>query len=219
MAVYQFPKARHARRLRPRQFKNYGSYKRWLQQEFSRVCVYCRAPDTHAGPALIFQVDHYRPKSLPPFAHLVAEYSNLYYCCGNCNCRKTNYWPANENTDPWVVNPCEHDMAVHLRFNSQTGLVEPRSPHGTWTAELLDLNGETVVQHRQFVLRQLRRIEQNRADLVAEAKRLQAALRLNKIARTAFDTHMADIDADLQFCQRDADTLTGSLPARPLPPW
>lgn len=217
MAVYQYPKGRHTRRLNPRQFKRYGSYKRWLQHEFSRVCVYCRAPDTHAGAALIFQVDHYRPKSLPAFAHLVVEYGNLCYCCGNCNSRKSNYWPDNEEADPWVVNPCEHDMAAHLRFSAGTGLVEPRSSHGEWTAELLDLNGETVVQHRQFVLRQLKRIEQDKADLIAEAKRLRVALKRDEISRATFDTQLAEIDTDLQFCQRDADTLDGSLPPRPLP--
>lgn len=217
MTVYQYPKGRHARRLKPPQFKRYGTYKRWLQQEFKRVCVYCRAPDTHAGPALVFQVDHYRPKSLPAFAHLVASYSNLYYCCGNCNSRKTNYWPADERTDPWVVNPCEHDMAAHLRFNGETGRVDARSPYGEWTAELLDLNNEAARQHRQFVLRQLKRLDAQKVALMNEAKSLQNDLRRNTISTADFAVQKAEIDADLQHCHLDAAMLTGDLPARPLP--
>lgn len=218
MAVFQFPKQRHTRRLTPPQFRRYGSYKRWLQHEFSRVCVYCRLPDTHAGAALVFQVDHYRPKSLPAFAHLVADYANLYYCCGNCNSRKSNYWPSDETSDPWVVNPCEHEMAAHLRLSAPTGQVDARSLHGEWTAELLDLNGETMVAHRQFVLRQLHRIEQDKAELLAEARALRRDLRRNKVSREVHDTQMAQIETDLALCQRDADTLTGNLPARPLRP-
>lgn len=119
MTVFQYPKSKHKRKLSPRQFKRYQTYKRYLQTEFSRVCVYCRQPDSSA-PNLNFGVDHYRPKGIPRFASLICDYANLYYCCGNCNSRKNNDWPFDEKAGPYVVNPCDHEMAAHLRFDAKT---------------------------------------------------------------------------------------------------
>lgn len=147
MSLFLYPKSKHVRKLRPRVFKRYGSYKRYLQTEFARVCVYCRQPDSIA-PNLNYGADHYRPKSVPRFASLVCSYSNLYYCCGNCNSRKNDYWPFDETVGPFVVNPCEYEMASHLRFDAVTGKIESRSTHGKHTEELLQLNDPTLVQYQ-----------------------------------------------------------------------
>ena len=61
MSVFEYPKFQHARVFRPREFKNYRTYKPYLQREFGRACVYCQQPDSSA-PNLNFGVDHYRPK-------------------------------------------------------------------------------------------------------------------------------------------------------------
>ena len=114
MSLFHYPKRRQVRALKPPQYKNYSTYKRWLQAEFRRVCVYCRQPDSGAF-GLFFTVDHYRPKGLPQFAPLAVTYANLFYCCPACNSRKNNYWPKDEAKGPLIPNPCDHNMAEHLR--------------------------------------------------------------------------------------------------------
>lgn len=216
MALYLYPKSKHSRKLLPPQLKRYGSYKRYLQHEFKRVCVYCREPDSHSS-RLVYQVDHYRPKSLLRFGALETAYTNLYYCCGNCNSRKNNYWPADEATHAWIVNPCEHEMAAHLRFNAATGLVEWRTIHGELTVELLDLNDEATVQARLHQLRSLKRVLRERTELLAEATELKRQLRAGSVSQAQFDDRMDVVNADLADCKTDEETVTGDLALAALP--
>jgi uncharacterized protein (TIGR02646 family) len=38
-----------------------------------------------------YTIDHFKPKSIPEYYHLVAEWTNLYLCCGACQERKNRY--------------------------------------------------------------------------------------------------------------------------------
>ena len=146
MTLFYYPKDKHARSLNPPKYKRYQSYKRHLQVEFSRVCVYCRQPDSTV-PNLNFGVDHYRPSS--KFPQLLRDYSNLFYCCGSCNSRKRQYWPLNEKVGPYIVDPCGYKMADHLRFDPHTGKIEHKGPHGKHTVDLLQLNDAALVTFRK----------------------------------------------------------------------
>jgi len=182
MGVFHFPKGLHRRRLRPYPYKSYKSFKRVLQHEFVRVCVYCRAPDSVSpGEYYSFAVDHYRPKAFPKFKGLETEYSNLYYCCGPCNSRKNDYWPADERLGPFVINPCEYDMAAHLRLNSTTFEYESRTPNGAHMIRLLQLNEPDIVDYRRRVTETVaiansRRIELNKKLAAAKKKFSQGLL-------------------------------------------
>lgn len=215
MTIFQYPKSKHQRKLSPRQFKRYQTYKRYLQVEFSRVCVYCRQPDSCA-PNLNFGVDHYRPKGIPRFASLVCDYANLYYCCGNCNSRKNNDWPLDEKIGPYVVNPCDHEMAAHLRFNAKTGKVEARTLHGEHTEELLQLNDDARVQYRLGTLTTVRlftaEIEQQELQLKAVAEQLKAGL----IAQAEYETEEQAISQDLACLRHTLQAHKGELPFPPL---
>lgn len=215
MTVFQYPKSKHKRKLLPRQFKRYQSYKRYLQAEFSRVCVYCRQPDSSA-PNLNFGVDHYKPKGIPRFANLVCDYENLYYCCGNCNSRKNNDWPLDEKLGPYVVNPCDHEMAAHLRFNAKTGKVEARTPYGEHTEELLQLNDDARVQYRLGTLATVRvftaEIEQQELLLKAVAGKLKAGL----ITQAEYGAEEQAISEDLACLRYTLQAHIGELPLPPL---
>lgn len=215
MTVFQYPKSKHKRKLSPRQFKQYRTYKRYLQTEFSRVCVYCRQPDSSA-PNLNFGVDHYRPKSIARFANLVCDYENLYYCCSNCNSRKNNDWPLDEKAGPYVVNPCDHEMAAHLRFNSKTGQVETRTPYGKHTEELLQLNDDAVVQYRLSTLTTVRLFAKEIELLEDQLKSLAGQLRNGTILQAQYDTEEQDINQDLTRLHHTLQTHTGKLPLPPL---
>jgi hypothetical protein len=148
MTPFVYPKTKHTRTQKPKQYSDYKSYKNVLRVEFHRKCVYCRAPDTNAPRRDGFGVDHYRPKSL--FPDLATVYENLYYCCNGCNSRKRSYWPTKENEGKlFVPNPCEHEMYKHLRFKDD--MVEGRTAAGEFAIKLLDLNDPTVVGFRQSV--------------------------------------------------------------------
>lgn len=215
MTVFQYPKSKHKRKLSPRQFKRYQSYKRYLQTEFSRVCVYCRQPDSSA-PNLNFGVDHYRPKGIPRFASLVCDYENLYYCCSNCNSRKNNDWPLDEKLGPYIVNPCDHEMAAHLRFDAKTGKVEVRTPYGKHTEELLQLNDDALVQYRLGTLTTFRlltaEIEQQELQLKAVAERLKADL----ITQAEYEAEKQAISEDLACLCHTLQAHKGDIPLPPL---
>jgi len=201
--------------LKPRQFNNYRTYKRYLQNEFTRLCVYCRQPDCSA-PNLNFGVDHYRPKSINRFAKLECEYSNLYYCCSNCNSRKNDDWPVDETAGPYVVNPCEHEMTAHLRFDSQTGLVESKTANGQHTVTLLQLNDIASVQYRLGTLKtvtlysdEIRKLEKQ---LIAIGK-LQRA---GNLSQSDYDRYKAEIENELQLARTTLQSHNGDLPLPPL---
>ncbi|MCQ9378833.1 hypothetical protein [Methyloversatilis sp. XJ19-49] len=216
MTLFQYPKDRHRRTLNPRQFKRYRTYKRYLQVEFKRVCVYCRQPDSSA-PNLNFGVDHYRPKSVPRFKSLVCEYQNLYYCCGGCNTRKNDYWPIDDAKGPFIVAPCEHEMAAHLRFNSKSGRIEARSIHGAHTEDLLQLNDEALVSYRLGALKIVDSLRRVMSEAESLMKKLEAKYRLGEITSKEIDEARDEHFEELNQLRTLLDAHEGSSPTKPIP--
>ncbi len=215
MSVFDYPKTQHARVFKPRQFKNYRTYKPYLKREFVRVCVYCRQPDSSA-PNLNFGVDHYRPKGIPRFAKLVCAYSNLYYCCGLCNSRKNDDWPLDEVSGARFVNPCDHVMFAHLRFDAATGKMEPKSPNGRHMEALLQLNEPASVQYRKNTLNIIRKCDVAIATLKGDLQELKKRLIAGRLSQADFDVEAADINAELLEEQALRDSVSGEEPLPPL---
>jgi hypothetical protein len=215
VAVFNYPKTAHKRTLKPKQYKRYQTYKRFLRHEFVRVCVYCRQPDTSA-PNLNYGVDHYRPKAVKRFSHLVANYSNLYYCCGNCNSYKNSYWPQDESKGPFIVNPCDFDMAKHLRFDSQTGRVEPQTRDGQYTEELLLLNSPDVVEYRKSTLRLVDRYARDIADRHTMVAKIEKMLKSGKLPAVVAVAELAQIHTEIAQLTEDMHRFTGEGPLPPI---
>jgi uncharacterized protein (TIGR02646 family) len=213
--LYHYPKIRHRRVYSPRVFQHYRSYKRWLQREFRRVCVYCREPDTYSRN-LNFGVDHYRPKSIPRFATLECDYTNLYYCCSSCNSRKKADWPADEANGPYVVNPCDHQMADHIRFNAQNGEMEVRDAWGAHTRDLLQLNEPQTVSLRKSHLHIARLCGQEVADLAKQLKALQKQLAKGQIAQATYAAEAQALQSDISAASQLLDVVIGGTPLDPL---
>lgn len=211
MSLFRYPKAKHARKFVPPVYKRYQTYKRWLQVEFSRVCVYCRQPDSSA-PNLNFGADHYRPKGNTRFAHLVCDYDNLYYCCGSCNSRKSDDWPADESAGPFVVNPCDHEMASHLRFDATTGEIRATSDYGRHTEALLQLNDPESVEYRKSTMLMVGLLTAEIARLADEQKECEADLRDGVLSQTEFDAEVATIQAARGSFETSLLRLTGGAP-------
>lgn len=208
MTLFHYPKGQHKRQLSPPQYKRYGTYKRWLQAEFRRACVYCRQPDN--APNLNFGADHYRPKGLPAFAHLVAEYPNLFYCCGNCNSRKNRYWPLDETKGPYIPNPCDHDMAKHLRH--EAGEVAAKSPDGQWAIDLLQLNHPELVEHRKSTAQLLIWLERTAAEWRVTLADTAKAVRDGRMSQAEGGLTEAEIRVEMTDLQAQIERLNGHQP-------
>ena len=69
-------------------------YKRYLRHDFYYSCAYCTMTEGEAQ-AIRMLIDHYQPIS----AEGADIYSNLMYCCEECNLRKGDLWPPLEAQD------------------------------------------------------------------------------------------------------------------------
>lgn len=179
------------------------------------MCVYCRQPDSSA-PNLNFGVDHYKPKGIPRFANLLCAYENLYYCCGSCNSRKNNDWPLDEKLGPYIVNPCEHEMATHLRFDSKTGRIETRTPYGKHTEELLQLNDDATVKYRLNTLKIVQLCSAEIKNLEHQLEYLSRLLRDNKISQAQYNVEVQSIKLEQEELHGTMQAQTGELPLPPL---
>ncbi|WP_156170503.1 HNH endonuclease [Luteimonas sp. FCS-9] len=213
MKVFRYPQERHVRSYKPKKFKRYQTYKKFVRREFQRTCVYCRQPDSSA-PNLNFGVDHFRPKADSRFAALLNEYSNLYYCCAGCNSRKGNYWPATP-AEPMFVNPCDDVMSRHLKFEAASGEIKALSDSGLHMEELLELNSPENVAYRRSTLRIMSLIESQIATLLSERTKFEDALRRSG-PNTAVSEALNDIEAELQELRLDLSRQNGSAPLPPV---
>src|SRR5262249_28260581 len=133
-------------------------YKPHLRVEFAGLCVYCRVSEKTRHAFDEYSVDHYRPKSIPRFAHLECDYSNLYYCCPACNRRKGTYWPkAAKESSEFIPNPCDHEMFEHMA--QRDGVVVAKTEAGTKACEVLRLNEDRFVRWRKAILRSIEKFE------------------------------------------------------------
>lgn len=107
-------------------------------------------------------------------------------------------------------------MAAHLRFNSKTGVVEPRSPDGQHTEELLQLNDDALIQYRLGTLRTVRmystEIEEHERQLLLLAR----LLREGRIAQDQFDDETLSIQHELEELRSTMKSYTGELALPPL---
>jgi hypothetical protein len=131
-----------------------------VRRAFGFRCSYCRVDETSAGAELT--VDHYRPSA----AGGADELANLVYACFRCNLYKGDYWPSPEEEAAglFVLHPQRHNLADHLRENSQTGHLEPLTATGAFNIRLLHLNRPQLVAHR--LERQALDVERQRLQLL-----------------------------------------------------
>ena len=74
--------------------KRYTRFRSAVRSAFSECCAYCLLHELLAGGPDNFELDHFCPKSLSQFAHLVHDFFNLFYACHPCNNKKGNQTPA-----------------------------------------------------------------------------------------------------------------------------
>jgi HNH endonuclease len=204
---FAYPKTKHIRRETPPKYRNYSSYRPFLQREFQRRCVYCQKPDSIV-PGTTFGIDHYKPKHR--FPQVENDYSNLYYCCGECNSRKGAYWPESLEAKQkrFIPNPCDHAMWDHMRFVRE--LVYAQSPAGEFTVELLDLNDPKNVSFREFVLVIIAEKIRQLADCELQKKKIKRTIKKSQQPSAVVLQDLKDIDEQIDFISGIMVRLSGA---------
>lgn len=122
-----------------------------LIEQTQEHCSYCDGFPLKKGD---YQIDHFKPKSLPGFYTLVAEWTNLYLCCDACQKRNNKY-------DNLLLHPDSEDYAFEdyfdYNFSEHLLLPNPARPainqqRATITITLFDLNHKGHKISRQRML-------------------------------------------------------------------
>ncbi len=147
----------------PGPFNDYRKYKPLLQPLFRSRCAYCLSHEDHMGRFDAMEVDHFRPKGRPEFAHIECAWKNLYYCCRGCNSAKSNKWP---NADEFgqgrrFVDPCEDDPSEHYRLTrdesgNEDGKIASETAAGRYSIAKIRLDRQQLIDIRRDIAREER---------------------------------------------------------------
>lgn len=117
-----------------KKYADYKSFKPYLVEDFNNRCGYCDSHDKFFGGFKNFQIDHFRPHSIPAFLPLKHEYNNLIYSCQSCNRAKSNKWEDREG----FIDPCDVDYDVFI--SRENGKIKHNNtPQGEYIHSNLNL--------------------------------------------------------------------------------
>jgi uncharacterized protein (TIGR02646 family) len=131
--------------------------KKALVQMFHGKCGYCESKINHIDYG---HIEHFRPKSVPQFMHLVFEWKNMFLACAVCNgpAYKGDRFPGVDVGGP-PVNPCDDIPHEHLDFVfdrvAKLASVVYKTERGRVTVELFGLNRPDLRAYRSRVFEKL----------------------------------------------------------------
>jgi len=130
----------------------YQKYREQVRNDFHECCAYCLLSELVSGGRENFELDHFKPKSLPEFNHLVNDFSNLYYACHPCNHLKSNKWPtiALANNGYRFFDPCKEKFSQHFNL-LPNGTWQPLTKVAQYTEEQLRLNRKHLCVIRKLL--------------------------------------------------------------------
>lgn len=184
--------ARFVRRAEAPQYSDYRRYKPLLRMDFRYLCAYCEVSEGYKRGHGAFGVDHYRPKK--HFPHLDCEYSNLYYCCNECNWHKGASWP-NEiqlGRGYYFPDPCAADPYVDDLLEDRDGVLAARTAAGEYAIEMIRLNREPLLRFRR------RRIAC--AERLASYRELAKSIEMPESVRGWIQLALDHIEAEWNDC-------------------
>jgi hypothetical protein len=144
MIGFEYPASRHIRRHDPGGYKDYGSYRDWLRDEFTFQCVYCLHREQWYSRNGTFHLDHFVPVSIDPGGK--CEYTNLLYACATCNEAKRDILG--------LPDPCSVAFHECLRITAE-GRVHALNQNGERLRQVLLLDSESNVRYRSRLMRTL----------------------------------------------------------------
>ncbi len=129
--------------------KGHARFRSAVREDFAECCTYCLLHELLAGGADNFELDHFRPKSLPRFAHRVEDFFNLVYACHPCNKYKSNIWPPQDlRTQGYrFLDFSVDDFSEHF-LETARGRWLPLSKAARYTERRLRLNRDHLLEIR-----------------------------------------------------------------------
>ena len=168
------------RRSQVPRYAKYESYKPFLREDFQYRCAYCQHHERVFALLRSMTIDHFRPKIL--FPNLRVEYTNLYYCCGECNTFKADNWPTAEElaADLRFVDVCLDEWEEHIALDQHT--MKGKTLAGQFTVEHLRLARPALTQRNRELKARIIRLQgdlkriadiRNRSSGIVNRARLQ----------------------------------------------
>jgi hypothetical protein len=142
MVAFEYPAQPHLRRHGPAGYKDYGSYRDWLRDEFMFRCVYCLHREQWYSRSGTFHVDHFVPVSADPQGTL--QYSNLLYVCTTCNEAKADILG--------LPDPCSISFRECIEIEGD-GRIVGKNPAGRRLCDVLRMNSVDNLANRSRWIR------------------------------------------------------------------
>lgn len=176
-------------------YHDYRRYKRFLRVDFCYRCAFCGIHERAYGHLSVMTIDHFKPKSR--FPSLLADYGNLYYCCGECNTIKDDTWPTETQLKAGhrFVDVCADVWSDHLELRDD--VILGRTRRGKYTAQHVGLARPQLTERN----RSLRLKEAEARTEIQEIRRLRAELA--SVIDTSVDARLARLEAKAQARLRE----------------
>jgi hypothetical protein len=142
MVGFEYPAQPHQRRHGPAGYKDYGSYRDWLRDEFMFRCVYCLHREQWYSRSGTFHIDHFVPVSADPQG--VLQYTNLLYACTTCNEAKADILG--------LPDPCSVSFRECIEIEAE-GRANAKDVVGQRLCDVLRLNSAVNIAYRSRMIR------------------------------------------------------------------
>jgi hypothetical protein len=174
------------RSIPERLFKDYTDYRPLLRRDFRHRCAYCLVHEYFLGGEAGCCIDHHHPvHGAYARPDLIADYTNLFWCCRECNENKGSTWPSQTDYNAGLrfLNPCnsadDHDL--HWRV-LPSGILEPLTPAGRYTIRYLKLWRPILQHHRAKTLQLFEDAQILERDLSSKSSTFSQRARLIRLA-------------------------------------
>lgn len=128
----------------------YSDWKPQISDECYNQCVYCSIHENRWGGLDNFHVEHFRPKSIAAFKHLVNDICNLFLACPVCNRFKSDDWPSDPDLDkPSYPDPSITDYSKIFRPGVSLYSISGTCVSATYVIERLYLNRPQLIYERR----------------------------------------------------------------------
>lgn len=121
---------------------NQPEVKTALKNETHGKCMYCESPIGHIAHE---HIEHYRPKAVNKYPHLIFEWDNLGLACPKCNINKLDTFDENCTfINPYLENPEDSFIALgHFIYH------KPNNPRAELTEKKIELNRPELIERRK----------------------------------------------------------------------
>ncbi len=131
---------------------DWTKWKEQIAKDCHHQCVYCSIHEHPWGGIDHYQIDHYRPKSIPEFKKYILDILNLFYACPVCNRFKSDDWPEEPKADlstPSYPDPSIINYSVIFEIDGTNYKLKGRNVAASYMIDRLFLNRPQLIYERR----------------------------------------------------------------------